>query len=156
MAIIEIPVGEPYGTIPVNTLTIYSAVPHPPAPDTSSDLLIDSSGARSIQALAPIKDIGLMLGTDFAEFTMASVARSTCFVNRTTWVSIVPHPQIAGVVQINFANHYIPVRGTVTEVRQALQSAVKFASAGADKPLAAGKRRSRTTGRRARMKPVQG
>jgi hypothetical protein len=142
MAIIEIPVGEPYGTIPVNTLTIYSAVPHPPAPDTSSDLLIDSSGARSIQALVPINAIGRMLGTDFAEFTMANVARSTCFVNRTTWVSIVPHPQIAGVVQINFTNHYIPVRGTVSEVRQALQSAAKLASAGPIKPPTGGKRKS--------------
>jgi hypothetical protein len=141
MSIIEIPVGQPYGTIPVNTLTIYSVVPHPPAPDTSSDLLIDSSGARSIQALVPVDEIGRMLGGDFAKFTMASIARSTCFVNRNTWVSIVPHPQISGVVQINFANHYIPVRGTVTEVRHAMQSASIPASAETDRQPRAKKRR---------------
>lgn len=128
MAIIEVPVGEPYGTIPVNALAIYAVVPHPAAPSSGSDLLIDSSGARSIQALLPVQDIGHMLGNDFDEFTMADVARLACFVNRATWVSIVPHPQISGVAQINFAHHYVPVRGTVAEVLQKLQSSSALAS----------------------------
>jgi hypothetical protein len=123
MAIIEIPAGPPYGTIPVNTLAIYAAVPHPAAPATSTDLLIDSSGARSIQALVPIGNLGNMLGADFAEFTMSAVTPQACFVNRTSWVSIVPHPQIAGVAQINFANHYIAVVGSVADVLKKLQSA---------------------------------
>jgi hypothetical protein len=122
MATIEVPVGPPYGTIFVNTLTVYAAIPHSAAPDRSSDLLIDSSGARSVQALVPIGEIGRLLGRDFTEFTLADTARLPCFVNRTNWVSIVPHPQVPGVVQINFANHYIPVLGTVAEVRQKLQS----------------------------------
>jgi hypothetical protein len=66
--------------------------------------------------------IGRMLGSGFVEFAMADVARSLCFVNRMTWVSVVPHPQVSGVAQINFANHYVPVRGTVTETLQKLQS----------------------------------
>jgi hypothetical protein len=122
MAIIEIPAGPPYGTIPVNTLAIYAAVPHPAAQQTSTDLLIDSSGARSIQALVPIDNVGKMLGADFAEFTMSAVTRQACFVNRTSWVSIVPHPQIAGVVQINFANHYIAIVGSVADVLKQLES----------------------------------
>jgi hypothetical protein len=54
VGIIEVPVGPPYGNIPVNTLSIYAVVPQPAAAETGSDLLIDSSGARSIQALLPI------------------------------------------------------------------------------------------------------
>jgi hypothetical protein len=122
MTIIEIPVGPPYGTIPVNTLAIYAAVPHAAAPEKSTDLLIDSSGARSIQALVPIDNLGKMLGADFAEFTMSTATRPACFVNRTSWVSIAPHPQIGGVVQINFANHYIPVVGSLADVLKKLES----------------------------------
>jgi hypothetical protein len=124
MAIIAIPVGPPYGTIPVNTSAIYAAVPHPAAPAASTDLLIDASGARSIQALVPIDNLGKMLGVDFAEFTMSTETRPACFVNRASWVSIVPHPQIGGVVQINFANHYIPVVGSVADVLKTLESAL--------------------------------
>ena len=123
MAIIEIPAGPPYGTIPVNASAIYAAVPHPAAPKTSTDLLIDASGARSIQALVPIDNLGKMLGADFAELTMSAVTPQACFVNRTSWVSIVPHPQIGGVAQINFANHYIAVVGSVADVLKKLQSA---------------------------------
>ena len=32
MPIIEVPIGPPYGTIPVNTLHLYSAVPIPRRP----------------------------------------------------------------------------------------------------------------------------
>ena len=147
MVIIEIPVGPPYGTIPVNTASIYAVVPQPAAPATSSDLLIEASGARSIHALVPIDTLGPMLGRGFAKLTMADVARSPCFVNRTSWVSIVPHPQISGVVQINFANQYIPVRGTVAEVRQELEGARKPAGARAG---ASGRPRARTRRSRAR------
>jgi hypothetical protein len=59
---------------------------------------------------------------------MADVARSTCFVNRTTWVSLVPHPQIPEIVQINFAHHYIPVTGTLAEVQQRLLASPEPAS----------------------------
>jgi hypothetical protein len=142
VAIIEIPVGPPYGTIPVNTSAFYSAVPHPAAPSSASDLLIDSSGARSIQALVSIDQIGGMLGGDFAEFKLADVGRLRCFVNRTSWVSIVPHPQICGVVQINFANHYIAVVGTVVEVRKKLQSSPAVSVAKAAKRPRARPRRS--------------
>jgi hypothetical protein len=130
MAVIDVPVGPPYGTIPVNTGAIYAVVPHPADPAAASDLLIDSSGARSIQALLPITNFGGVLGKDFAEFPMADIAQSTCFVNRMTWVSIVPHPQIAGVVQINFAHHYIPVRGTVEGVKKQLLPAALAAVRG--------------------------
>lgn len=129
MPIIDVPVGPPYGTIPVNTSTIYAVVPHPPDPMAASDLLIDSSGARSIQALLPITNFAGLLGKDFVEFPMADIAQSACFVNRTTWVSIVPHPQISSVVQINFAHHYIPVRGTVAEVKKQLTAAPATARA---------------------------
>ena len=130
MAIIDVPVGPPYGTIPVSTLAIYAVVPHPADPTAASDLLIDSSGARSIQALLPITNFGGLLGKDFVEFPIADIAQSTCFVNRMTWVSIVPHPQISGVVQINFAHHYIPIRGAVEEVKKQLLPAPLAAARG--------------------------
>ena len=130
MAIIDVPIGPPYGTIPVNTLTIYAVVPHPADPTAASDLLIDSSGARSIQALLSITNFGGLLGKDFVEFPMADMAQSICFVNRMTWVSIVPHPQISRVVQINFAHHYIPDRGTVEEVKKQLVPAPLAAARG--------------------------
>jgi hypothetical protein len=148
MAIIEIPIGAPYGTVPVNTLTVYAVLPHPAAPQSSTDLLIDSAGARSIQALLPIDEVGRMLGNEFAEFTLAHVSPEKCFVNRTTWVSIVPHPQIDGVVQINFANHYTPVRGTVPEVLRKLQVSPEMAGtqrAGIKRPRSRGRKPARAS-----------
>jgi hypothetical protein len=117
MTTISVPVGPPYGTIPVNTKLICAAVPDPVSPDTASHLLIDSAGGRSINALVKIREMGKMLGDEFAEFTAADQARSTCFVNRAAWVSVVPHPQVQTVSQINFANRrYLPVTGTVDKV----------------------------------------
>jgi hypothetical protein len=77
-------------------------------------------GGRSIAALLDIREVGQLLGTTFAQFTMAG-GRSPCFVSRTAWVSIVPHPQVAGVAQINFANRYLAVVGSVDEVRAKLE-----------------------------------
>ena len=121
MAIIHVPVGPPYGTISVNTQTVYAVVADPASPKNASDLLIDSAGARSIKALLEVGAVGAMLDREFASFVMAAVSESTCFVNRTAWVSITPHPQVKNVVQINFANHYVPVRGSIDEVRAKLQ-----------------------------------
>ena len=123
MTTISVPVGPPYGTIPVNTKLICAAVPDPVSPDTASHLLIDSAGGRSINALVKIREIGKMLGNEFAEFTEADQARSICFVNRAAWVSVVPHPQVQAVSQINFANRrYLPVTGTVDDVIGRLES----------------------------------
>jgi hypothetical protein len=122
MTTISVPVGPPYGTIPVNTKLICAAVPDPVSPDTASNLLIDSAGGRSITALVKIRQVGKMLGNEFAEFTQADQARSVCFVNRTGWVSVVPHPQVEGVSQINFANRrYLPVTGMVDKVIERLE-----------------------------------
>ena len=122
MATINVPVGPPYGTVPVNAKAICAAVPNWVLPDTASDLLIDSAGGRSINALVQIGKIGTMLGRAFVEFTAADQARSTCFVNRAAWVSVVPHPQIEGVSQINFANRrYLAVTGKVSDVHARLE-----------------------------------
>ncbi len=120
MAIIEFPTAPPYGNVPVNTDTIYAAVPDAADPQRLSDLLIDSASVRSIQVLIPVDQAGQRLGAGFIRFEMAALSPSYCYVNRTTWVSIVPHPQISGVTQINFRNHYLAVKGTVAQVRAAL------------------------------------
>jgi hypothetical protein len=130
MTMISVPVGPPYGTIPVNTKLICAAVPDPVSPDTASNLLIDSAGGRSITALVKIREVGKMLGGDFAEFIQADQARSVCFVNRAAWVSVVPHPQVERVSQINFANRrYLPVTGTVDKVIERLEKASAARSA---------------------------
>jgi hypothetical protein len=122
MATINVPVGPPYGTIPVNTNAVCAVIPDPVSPSAASDLLIDSAGGRSISALVQIGDMGKMLGSDFVEFTAADQTRSTCFVNRIAWVSIVPHPQIAAVSQINFANRRpLAVAGSVKDVLARLE-----------------------------------
>ena len=97
MATIKVPLGPPCGTVPVNTNAICAAIPDPALPDAATELLIDSAGGRSINALVAIGEIGRILGGDFAEFTAADPPNSTCFVNRTAWVSVVPHPQVKGV-----------------------------------------------------------
>ena len=123
MTTIRVPVGPPYGTIPVNTKLVCAAVPDPVSPDTASNLLIDSAGGRSITALVKICEIGKMLGSEFAKFTQADQARSICFVNRAAWVSVVPHPQVQGVSQIDFTNRrYLPVTGKVDDVIKRLES----------------------------------
>ncbi len=130
MTTIRVPVGPPYGTIPVNTKLVCAAVPDPVSPDTASNLLIDLAGGRSITALVKICEIGKMLGSEFAEFTQADQARSICFVNRAAWVSVVPHPQVQGVSLINFANRrYLPVTGTVDDVIARLESGSAVRSA---------------------------
>jgi hypothetical protein len=122
MTTINVPIGPPYGTIPVNISVICAAIPDPASPAAASDLLIDSAGGRSINALVEIAEIGRMLGIDFVEFTAADQARSTCFVHQKTWVSIVPHPQIDAVSQINFANRRpLAVVGTVKDVLARLE-----------------------------------
>lgn len=122
MTTINVPIGPPYGTIPINTNAICAAIPDPVSPAAASDLLIDSAGGRSINALVEIAELGGMLGNDFVEFSAADQARSTCFVNRKMWVSIVSHPQIAAVAQINFANRRpLAVTGSVGDVLDRLE-----------------------------------
>ena len=58
MTTIRVPVGPPYGTIPVNAKLICAAVPDPVSPDTASHLLIDSAGGRLINAMVKIREIG--------------------------------------------------------------------------------------------------
>lgn len=122
MPIITVLLGPPYGTVPVSTDLICAAIPDPAQPAKASDLLIDAAGGRSIAALADIREIGKSLGAEFVQFTMAG-GKSPCFIRRTAWVSIVPHPQVAGVAQINFANRYVSVVGSVDEVRAKLEGA---------------------------------
>jgi hypothetical protein len=88
MATINVDIGPPYDTIAVNADTICAAIPDPVTPDKASNLLIDSSGGRSITALVTIESIGKMLGGNFAKFTAADQAQSVCFVNRVLWVSV--------------------------------------------------------------------
>lgn len=122
MTTIKVPIGPPYGTIPVNTNGICAAIPDPVSPAAASDLLINSAGGRSINALVEIAEIGRMLGSGFLEFAAADQARSTCFVNQMTWVSIVPHPQIDAVSQINFANRRpLAVVGSVKDILARLE-----------------------------------
>lgn len=122
MAIVEIPIGPPYGNVPVNTATICAAIPHPAAPNAATDLLIDAAGGRSVVALLDIGQVGNLLGADFVQLTMADPARGACCVRRTGWVTIVPHPQIEGVAEINFTNRYIAVVGSVDDVRSKLEA----------------------------------
>jgi hypothetical protein len=145
MAVIALPLGPPYGKVPVNTDLICAAIPDPAQPAKASDLLIDAAGGRSIAALLDIRQVGQLLGAAFVQFTMAG-GRSPCFVSRTAWVSIVPHPQVAGVAQINFANRYLAVVGSVGEVRAKLEgpSAVPTAAI-----TARGRRRRASKGSRA-------
>ncbi len=117
MPIIQVPVGPPYGNILVNTDNLYAVQSHAVAPADSSDLLIDSAGARSILALVPIRTIAMQLGSNFVQLTASS--GGSCFVNRLRWVSVVPHPQIAGVTHINYANHAIAVAGDIGTIERA-------------------------------------
>lgn len=124
MTTIHVPIGLPSGPIPVNIDLICAAIPDPVSPDAASNLLIDSAGGRSINALLDIVKLGSMLNSDFVKFTAADQARSTCFVNRKMWISIVPHPQVDDVAQINFANRRpLAVRGTVKNVLALLEAA---------------------------------
>jgi hypothetical protein len=106
----------------------------------ASDLLIDAAGGGSIAALLDIREVGQLLGAAFVQFTMAG-GRSPCFVSRTAWVRIVPHPQVADVTQINFANRYLAVVGSVEEVRAKLEGA----SAGPTATITARARRRRAS-----------
>lgn len=122
MTIIEVDIGPPYDTIVVNADTICAVIPDPASPGKASNLLIDSAGGRSITALVKIANIGSMLGDNFVQFTAADQAKSICFVNRILWVSVAPHPQVARVSQINFANRRpLSVAGQVANVRALLE-----------------------------------
>jgi hypothetical protein len=124
MAAIKVPVGPPYGTIPVNADAICAAIPDPALPAAASLLLIDSAGGRSINASVGIRDIGRMLGAGFAEFASVDQTGSICFVSRTAWISVAPHPQVQGVSQINFANRRpLAVAGSVDVVLAILEQA---------------------------------
>ena len=48
VAIVEVPLGPPYGKVPVNTDLICAAIPDPAQPVKASDLLIDAAGGRSM------------------------------------------------------------------------------------------------------------
>jgi hypothetical protein len=72
--------------------------------------------------LVEITEIRRMLGSDFVECSTADQARSIRFVNQKTWVSIVPHPQIDAVSQINSANRRpLAVVGAVEDVLARLE-----------------------------------
>jgi len=80
------------------------------------------STQRADGQLLEIGEMGKMLGRDFVEFTAADQAKSRCFISRIVWVSIVPHPQIAAVSQINFANRRpLAVAGSVKDVLARLE-----------------------------------
>lgn len=122
MTTIEVDIGPPYGTIAVNADTICAAIPDPASPAKASNLLIDSAGGRSITALATIANVGNMLGGNFVQFIAADQAKSVCFVNRMLWISVAPHPQVARVSQISFANRRpLSVAGQVANVLALLE-----------------------------------
>lgn len=124
MAVIDVPIGHPYGDISVNTDGIYAAMVDASDAGGATDLLINSAGARSILVLLPIERVARLLADDFVEFSQAGGGgRGACYVNRRLWVSISPHPQVAGVVHIGFPDHLVAVEGTVATVRERLRSA---------------------------------
>jgi hypothetical protein len=121
MAVIDVPIGQPYGDISANTDGIYAATADASDPGGATDLLINSAGARSILVLLPIARVARLLADDFVEFTQASGGGGVCYVNRRLWVSITPHPQVPGVVHINFPEHLVAVQGTVATIRERLR-----------------------------------
>ena len=118
MAVITVTAPPPYGAIPVNTDMIYAVVP-----DDISDgskLLIDTAGGRSVSAIDDVDAIAGLVGTAFARFKWAGLQSGYVLLNRIGWVSIVSHPQVKGVTQVNYKNHYIPVKASVDAVTVAL------------------------------------
>lgn len=119
MAVIVVTVAPPYGPVSVNTDMIYAVVPD--IPGTGTKLLIDTAGGRSVAALEDIDAIEAMLASaSFVRFNQASLKPGPVLVNRVGWVSVVPHPQVKGVTQVNFKNHYIAVKASVDKVAAAL------------------------------------
>ena len=114
MPTITVTAPPPYGKIPVNTDMIYAIVDDPVG--KGSRLLIDTAGGRAIQAEETIDQFEDGLKKFFARFDRASIDPGPVLINRLGWVSIVPHPQVSGVTQINFKNHYVPVKATVDQV----------------------------------------
>lgn len=118
MAIITVTAPAPYGSVPVNTDMIYAIVPDPVG--SGSKLLVDVAGGASVSAAENITALGNLVGAAFVLFKQASLRPASVLLNRIGWVSIVPHPQVKDVTQVNYKNHYIPVKATVSTVAQAL------------------------------------
>jgi hypothetical protein len=116
LRIIEVPIGAPFGTIPVNTDRLSAVRPHAPAPEHATDLLIQGAGPRSILGQVPFDSVTGQLGGEFVQFTMANEARNACRLNRRLWVSINPHPQVPNVSQVNYGDNSVNVEGGVASV----------------------------------------
>lgn len=126
---VKVPIGQPYGDIVVNTDRIYAAVVSEVAGGRIADLLIDCSGTRLISTQLSIAEVGVLLGSDFAQAVKADSAHSTCHPDRCSWVSIVPVTGVADVVHVNYGGHFVPLRGSVESVRQLLVQDAAEASA---------------------------
>ncbi|PZU88371.1 MAG: hypothetical protein DI527_17475 [Chelatococcus sp.] len=119
MPIIQVTV-PPYGEISVNTDMIYCVIPG--TGKKGSRLLIDAAGGASIEATESLSQIEHLVGDHFAKFDRASIDPGKTLANRMGWVSIVPHPQVKDVCQINYKNHYVPVKGALPEVIEMMTS----------------------------------
>lgn len=119
MPIIAVAAPAPYGKIRVNTDFVYAVVENDVG--TGSKLLIDTAGGRSIEVLEDLDAIDTAAGRGvFAIFKKAALTSGSVLINRSGWVSIVPHPQVPKVTQINFKNHYIAVKASLDVVAKAL------------------------------------
>ncbi len=113
MPVIQV-TAPPYGEISVNTDMIYCVITG--AGKKGARLLIDAAGGASIEATDSLSQIERLVGDDFVKFDRASIDPGKTLANRIGWVSIVPHLQVKDVCQINYRNHYVPVKGKLTEV----------------------------------------
>src|SRR5215475_815458 len=117
MSLVTLPTVPPYNHVSLNPDSIFAAIGDPADPSGSSDLLLDSSGGRSIFVTESVVAVGAQLGPAFVRFEAAAVHPVFCFVNRRGWVSLTPHPQVANVVQIHGKSRYIAVKGSMAAVQ---------------------------------------
>jgi hypothetical protein len=121
MPIVTFPTIAPYNRVAVRSEQVFAATVDPQASDMNSELLVDAAGGRSILVLEKIDSVGAKLGAGFVALTTAAVSPAICYVNKSGWVSILPHPQKPGVCQIFRQARHVAVQGDLATITDALR-----------------------------------
>lgn len=116
MAFVKFKTIPPYNEVMVNPAEIIAVTPEPTTPENDSELLVD--GQRQILVLEAQDAAAQKLGPGFVRFDAASTSYTTVYVNKALVLHLLPHPQVANVVQIHGKVRRIPVKGTLEEVAQ--------------------------------------
>ena len=118
MAFVSFRTIAPYNEVLVNPAKIVAISPEPSTPDGESELLAEAN--RQIHVLENIDSVAGKLGANFVRLEAASTTIAAVYVNKRLVLQLLPHPQVANVVQVHGRGRQIAVKGTLQEVAQKL------------------------------------